>query len=120
MGKVLTAQARLLHSAGPILKEQVVDGFTLTSTAKDYLNIVDILSDGSLVLEAELVMTPMVPDIDIVLTCFSPGETFTDSNIKKNISSNDFDANGRYKYNIIVTNHVCHSIKAFQDGWKLR
>lgn len=117
-------QARLGQD-GPLISEQVLDEFTIITTAEKSVVVVETLPDGSLRCRAELEMRPLVPALKVALRVFVAGVTFDDSTISRDVSSDTFyrlldsDA-GRYDYGLIrapgATVGTCHSFQVFQAG----
>lgn len=117
-------QARLGHG-GPLVTEQVIDEFTIATSAERSVQVVETLPDGSLRCHAELEMRPLVPKLNVALRVFVAGVTFDDSTISRDVVTDTFyrlfdsDA-GRYDYGLIrapgATVGTCHSFQVFQAG----
>ena len=124
MGNCPRLLARLDDTNGPLLTVYPVNVFQLTTTAETTIGVVEEYPDGSLLCSANLLMSPLVPNIDIVVHCWVAGVTFPDSTTTMTISSNDFAADGQgggsYAYSLLVApgvdSHLCHSITAYQNG----
>jgi hypothetical protein len=114
----LALQARLGEN-GPVISQCPVDDFTLRTTAEKFISMIDILPDGKQVLEAKLIMSPLIRDVDVRLSVYTSGITFEDSSLEYWISSEEFTeigTDGFSLYRIIRTPSAaaCHSMDAFQ------
>lgn len=114
-------RAQVRSGAGAVvIARRRVDGFRLRSTAAQYIAVIAVNSDGSKLALAELIMKPLIPDINIPMTTFSAGLTFDDSTTSRLVSTNDFFPDGTYPYRLLrAANgyiHYCHTYRAMQNG----
>jgi len=117
-GGALALRARL-GNGGPIVTQCPIDEFTLRTTAEKYIALVGALPNGKQILEAKLIMSPLVPNLDVKLSMYTGGITFEDSSLEKWVNTNEFTMGldeGDYVYRIIRSpgSAACHSIDAFQ------
>lgn len=116
----LAVQARLGDN-GPVIAQCAVDEFTLRTTAETRIALVGTLSGGKQLLEAQLIMSPLVPHLDVKLSTYTGGITFEDSTLEAMINSSAFERqgqNGIFTYRIIRSPGAaaCHSIQTFQSS----
>lgn len=116
----LAVQARL-GNCGPIITQCAVDEFTLRTTAEKYIAVMETLSDGKMILQAQLIMSPLVPHLDIRLAAYTAGITFEDSSTTMWVNSNEFvehDDWGGFIYRLIQSPGAaaCHNFDVYQNG----
>ena len=116
----LSLQARL-GEGGPVIAACAVDEFTLRTTAEKRVALVEVKPNGNRVVEAQLVISPLVRDIDVRLTAYTAGITFEDGTLETFISSNQFEPDGqsgvcRYRIILMDGSAVCHNLDSFQGG----
>lgn len=116
---------RLGGPSGPIISSHNVDGFELYTTARSLIQVVETFPDGSRLVESELVMDPLIFNLDVKMHAFVAGVTFEDSTLDLNISTNNpafrlTNGQGRFTYRMIMSpgSHpkACHIIKIYQNG----
>ena len=86
--------------------------------------VVKQYDDGSILGEAQLVMSPLIRDLDIKMWAFVAGVTFDDSSTQRQWSSSLFDllgnGSGTYMYRLIrgpnVPHGFCHDRTIYQHG----
>ena len=109
---------------GPVVANEEIDAFTIGSTAERFIGVVDTFEDGSMLVQADLLLEPKYQGLDIILHIFVAGVTFEDSTLTKVIASDDFvtgeDGIARYSYQMIMLEGLvtgpCHTIAVQQDG----
>jgi hypothetical protein len=119
---VLTA--RIGGLGGPILAQQMIRPFTIWTTATKVVGVAEHYNDNSILCSAELVMSPLLPDLDIYMYIFVAGVTFQDSTTKQWLQSNSFtlgsDGFGHLPYWLIrgpaVQSGNCHAWQTYQGG----
>lgn len=116
----LALQARL-GCTGPVIASCAVDEFSLRTTAEKRISLVDALPNGNQILEAQLILSPLVPALDIKLSMYTAGITFEDSSLEMWLGSGQFqtqDGDGFCPYRIIRMPGAatCHNLGAFQAG----
>lgn len=114
---------RLGGDSGPIIVNQDVDEFDLTSTAAKWVSIIQEFPDGSVLVEPDMFMTPQILGLEVRINIFVSGVTFEDSTTDKTVLSDDFTGTGNtvgYAYRMImnanVTTGACHKIKTYQNN----
>jgi hypothetical protein len=118
-----TPRVFVRSSCGKLLVVHEVDEFELSTTCEKYIGLVEEFPDGSLLVEAELVLKPELPGLDIDLHAFAAGVTFEDSTLDMSVVSDDFTGTPeevRLPYRMIMSQGIvtgpCHTILAYQDG----
>ena len=105
---------------GPILAGTPVQGFRLFSGADTYLQLVRGQSDGSQLIEAAFVLSPVLPNVTVGLHIMVSGVTFEDGTDAKTLLPADFDELGTCRVRFVraagVLTSVCHTSKVYQDG----
>lgn len=105
---------------GPILAGTAVQGFRLFNGADTYLQLVRGQTDGSQLIEAAFVLSPVLPNVTVGLNIMVSGVTFEDGTLAKTLLPADFDELGTCRVRFVraagVLTSVCHTTKAFQDG----
>ncbi len=116
-------QARIGGVNGPLLAQQVVDGFLLSTTAGTGMTYVQTFADGSVMAQATMTMTPLVGSLDVKISCIVSGVTFDDSTTVRTVGSSTFTAagaNGTYLYRMVLaankSSHFCHTTHVYQNG----
>ena len=109
-----------LGAKGPILDSTPVQGFRLFSTSVTLIRQMEVYRDGSQLIEAAFILSPVLSDVTIELQILVSGVTFDDGTLSKTFTAKDFDALGICHLRFIraagVTTSICHSIKAYQNG----
>jgi hypothetical protein len=97
-----------------------VQGFRLFSSADTYLQLVREQADGSQLIEAAFVLSPVLPDVTVGLKIMVSGVTFEDGTVAKTLAPADFDDLGTCRVRFVraagLKTSVCHITKAYQDG----
>jgi hypothetical protein len=114
---------RINGENGAILSSKVVRPFTLMSLSQKVINGIQRFSDGSLLCETGLVMTPLVPGLDIEVKVISGGVSFDDSSLVRWANTQAFVDNGtgaKWIFRLIkapgAITSVCHSWVTYQNG----
>ena len=114
---------RIGDDVGPILAQQTIAPFTLVTSAKTTIPIVEEFADGSWKGEAKLTMTPLITGIDVKMRTFVSGVTFDDSTTTRTVPTTSFSpagSPGTYLYWLLRApdGHAsfCHSFMAFQNS----
>ncbi|MGI8966471.1 MAG: hypothetical protein ACR2H1_10355, partial [Limisphaerales bacterium] len=94
--------------------------FRLFNWYDTYLRYVKIHADGSQTIEEAFILSPMQPNITVVVRIIVSGVTFDDGTVTKTLTSADFDELGICRVRYIradgVKTSVCHTTKVYQDG----
>ena len=109
---------------GPVLGYGQVQAFTLRTNAETRVRLVQKFPDGSYMVEAKLILTPFVQNLDVLLHIFVGGVTFDDSTIDWYKSTNNFtiaaDGTATQVYRMIkalgVKTGACHTIQVKYQG----
>ena len=105
---------------GPILASTRVEGFRLSGGMETYLRQLGRYPDGSDMIEAMLILSPVLPDITVDLQVLVSGVTFDDGTVTRTLTASDFDALGICRVRFIraagVITSVCHTTKVYQNG----
>lgn len=114
---------RLHDDFGPILAQQSIAPFTLSTSAKTTIPIVEEYADGSWKGEAKLTMSPLIEGIDVKMRTFVSGVTFDDSTTSRTVSTTTFAKTGSvggYLYWMLRApdGHAsfCHAYTAYQNS----
>jgi len=113
---------RLGGETGPIIVNQDVDEFTLTSQATTIIEFMEIFEDGCVLVETNLEMFPKIPGLQVDLHIFVSGVTFEDSTLDKTIMTDDFStaSPSLHPYQMIanpgISTGTCHTIKIYQNN----
>ena len=109
-----------LGRKGPILASSAVEGFRLSGSAETYLRQLAVYPDGSQLIEAAFILSPVVPQVSVELRVLVSGVTFDDGTVTKVLTSADFDALGMCRVRFLraagVVTSVCHATKVYQNG----
>jgi hypothetical protein len=109
-----------LGAKGPVLDSTSIRGFRLFNSAETYLNHIEAYQDGSQLIEAAYILSPILPEVVVELKVLAGGVTFDDGTVSRTLRAGDFDALGicrvRYIRTAGVTTSICHSTKAYQNG----
>ncbi len=112
--------AARLGREGPILASATVEGFRLLSGVDTYLRHLGSYNDGSQMIEAALVLSPVLPQVVVELRVLVSGVTFDDGTVTRTLTAADFDTLGICRVRFIraagVTTSVCHATKVYQNG----
>lgn len=115
-----TILARMNSQNGPILDSTQARGFHLWGAGDTYLRIVERYPDGSQLVEMQLVMSPVLPDLTVELDTIVGGVMFEDGTVTKTLTAADFNARGQCPVRFIrpasARTSTCHSIKVYQGA----
>jgi hypothetical protein len=104
----------------PVLDSAIASGFRLFSAADTGMRFIRQYPDGTQLLQTELVLSPVLPDLVVAVEIFVGGVTFDDGTIYKELTATDFDQLGRAKIRFIrpatARTATCHTIKVYQGG----
>lgn len=120
-------QVRIGGAAGPIVTRQVVDEFTMRTSAERLIAIDQEFPDGSLLGTANLIQTPWVTSLDVKMQAFVSGVLFSNGTNRLDVNTSAFSASSlptpqsaMYAYQIIrsaaATNGFCHNFTVYQSG----
>jgi hypothetical protein len=109
-----------LGANGPVLASAPIVGFRLYNTLDTYLRQIEVHSDGSQLIEAGFILSPVPPQVNVDVQVLVSGVTFSDGTLKKKLIAADFDELGfcpvRFLRAAGVQTSVCHATKAYQNG----
>ncbi len=120
-------QVRIHGATGPIVARQVVDEFTMRTTAERVIAIDEEFPDGALLGSANLIQTPWVKHLDVKMQVFVSGVLFANGTSRLDVSTSAFSSSllptphsARYPYEIIrsatASNGFCHNFTVYQSG----
>lgn len=112
--------AARLGRNGPILASAVVEGFRLAGSGETYLRQLGTYPDGSELIEAAFIQSPVLPEVTVELRVLVSGVTFDDGTVTRVLTAKDFDSLGISRVRFVraagVKTSVCHATKVYQDG----
>jgi hypothetical protein len=112
-----------LGERGTVLSSGVVCGFDFRYGADTYIDLVDVYSDNSRLLEMLLVLSPVPADVTVRLDISVGGVVFDDGTVSKELTAADFDALGNCRVRLIrpagTKTSVCHSIRLLQGATQI-
>lgn len=116
-------QVRIGDEFGPIVAQQLISTFTITSSARKTVSVIEQFPDGTIKVQATLTMSPLISGLDVNMRTFVSGVTFDDSTTKKVISTNSFVKDGidgfyNFKLLRLPLGHanLCHAFTVYQNG----
>ena len=108
-----------LGKGGLILDSTTAQGFDFWYAKDTFLREIESYSDGSQLVEMLLILRPVPKEVTVRLDVSVGGVVFEDGTITQELTSSNFDAQGRCFVRFIrpasAKTSVCHSIKLF-DG----
>jgi len=111
-----------LPGGGPIVARGTVKAFLFANAvySGDH-RVVEVLEDGTRVIEVGFVLDGPVPDdFSVFLSMWVPDAVFADGESTLNLTAADFDENGLAKFEILkapggdTENAICHAIELFE------
>jgi hypothetical protein len=103
-----------LGAGGPILDSGAAQGFNFWSGKETYLRTVQTYPDQSELVEMMMILSPLLPDVQVRMDLIVGGVVFEDGTITKMFTASDFDNLGRCTVRFIrpasAKTSVCHSI----------
>jgi len=116
-------QVRIGDEFGPIVAQQLISTFTISSSARKTVSVIEQFPDGTIKVQATLTMSPLISALDVNMRTFVSGVTFDDSTTKKIISTNSFtpnDPDGFYNFKLLRLPlghaNLCHAFTVYQNG----
>jgi hypothetical protein len=114
-----------LGTNGPVLAATVVEGFELYTGGDVSLIVVEVLPDGSQVIEMRTIQSPVPEGLTIKLAIIVAGITFEGGGTELTLDSDDFDEYGVNTVTFIRSascqTSVCHTTKVYEGtqliGW---
>lgn len=112
-----TQDDALLLMAAPIR------GFDFFSAPDTPLTLRDTLEDGTQLIEAVIVMDPVIDEIEAKYDILTPGVTFDDGSLHRTITAADLDETGTVRLTFLrspdVRASTCHLIRIYQGDYLL-
>ena len=109
-----------LGAGGPILDTAEARGITVLSSIQTYLHVIDVLPDGTRIVEMAVIVSVLDPGLTVRMPIFVGGVTFDDGSTTKTLGINDFDEFGvcrvRFIYPRNQPTSTCHRLYVYQDG----
>ena len=116
--EVFTILARLAPG-GPVVDHAVARGLAM-GRMEDTLDVVQVLSDGTQVIEVTLHAGFVPDDLNVQVNIFVGGVTFVDGTLTQSLTAADFSELGEVTVYMLrgpsVTTSVCHRVEVYQDG----
>ena len=114
-----------LGTNGPVVASTDVNGFNFYNDADSWLRLVETYSDGSQLVEAGFILSPVLNDITVECQVIVSGVSFDDGTLAKILTPADFDSLGICRVRFIrapgVKTSVCHATRIYQGteliGW---
>lgn len=107
-----------LGDHGPILASASANGFRVFAAPDTYNQIIETYPDGSRLVEAIVILSPMLPDLKVQIRVLAGGVTFDDGTTFRELTVADFDSLGQYKVRFILPVSAktanCHSVTVIQ------
>jgi hypothetical protein len=107
-----------LGETGPILDSTSANGFRVFTATDTSSQTVERYSDGSRLVESTIILSPVLPDVKLLLRVVVGGVTLDDGTTSREITAADFDALGQYKARFLMPASVktsnCHNLKVLQ------
>jgi alpha-tubulin suppressor-like RCC1 family protein len=94
---------------GRILDTAAVKAVKVSSSLNTSLKVVDALPNGSEIVEMPVLVSEIIPGMQVTLHIAVAGVTFDDGSLTKTLSAADFDALGRAKVRFIRSNGTATS-----------
>jgi hypothetical protein len=106
-----------LGQDGPIMANANIK-IVIAEATYSSLSAVTTFTDGSVMVQSQISLSVVPPDLRIYLKIFVAGITFDDGTIERWVTAADFDEYGVYKYNMLRSAGAytgnCHSISLYQ------
>jgi len=90
-----------LGNNGPILASAALLGFQFTGPPWSSFRVLSTQADGSQLIEATFVLSPVVPGFSVDLSTETAGVTFGDGTVAKTLATSNFDQLGVCRVNFI-------------------
>lgn len=117
---VLQTIAARVVSTGAILDSVEVENFRLFSSWETYLEEVELLPDGSRLVEMMVILSPVPRDVEVRLDIVVGGVLFDDGTLQRVLHPQDFDEVGQATVRFIMPKEavtsICHRTSIYQDG----
>lgn len=115
--------ARLNGQYGPVISRAQVVEIDLNLVAEEISYLLQEYEDGSWLVESEIIMTPRIPEIDLLFGTYTGGITFEDGSLSQLVPGSEIDPSGSYKYRTILgpnnKAYACHTIILMQDDERI-
>lgn len=112
-----------LGPAGPILDSATISGFRLLSGLETNFQITETYPDGTDAIEMGVVMSPVLPAVQVEIKLIVGGVVFEDGTVLKKLAAADFDSLGEATVRFLrpktARTSACHSLIAWQGGQSL-
>lgn len=104
-------------SFGRILDTVAVHSLRMASNEAVHIQEEYVFADGTQLISAGIVFSEVPEDLQVDISIFVSGVTFTDGSLKKTLTAADFDETGRATFEFLkspqVENSVCHRLKVY-------
>jgi hypothetical protein len=106
-----------IGSTGPILESAKASGCTLFHTEQTYNRVLETYEDGTRLIEALIILSPVLLDVTVRAHITVGGSTFDDGTTVRDIEASEFDELGQYKLRFILPASAqtanCHGFTIF-------
>lgn len=111
--------ARVGDASGPIAGNLTVQGFHLWSCQETVLRLLKHNDDGTDLVEMELVLSPLLPQVTVQVEIIMGGATFVDGTTVKTLTASDFNELGQVTLRALrspgTKSALCHITTASQE-----
>lgn len=112
-----------LGTNGPIVTAVQAEGVRLFAIPDTYNKVIEKYADGSRLVEAMLIMSPVIGTATVQIRIIVGGVTFDDGTTYRELNASDFDALGQYKVRFLMPVGVqtanCHRIVMMQGATRV-
>jgi hypothetical protein len=112
-----------LGTGGPILASASANGFRVFAAPDTYNHVVETYPDGSRLVEAMVIVSPMLPDLTVQIRVLAGGVMLDDGTTFRALTATDFDSLGQYKIRFILPASAktvnCHSVTVIQGAFDM-
>ncbi len=109
-----------MPESGAVISAFKINGIQIWSGTDTSVYSIQLLEDGSKIVDMPLIVSPAVQDTLVTLRIFGPGVVFDDGTVTKNVSMSDLNSVGIIKVRFIyppdAVTSVCHTTNAYQSG----
>ena len=113
-----------LGENGPVTDSKEVRVIQISIIPSGKHKVIETFADGSILVEATIILSYVPPDIRIHLRMYTGGITFDDGTIERWVTADDFDQYGVYKYRILRADGaytgICHADEIYQGDERIK
>jgi hypothetical protein len=109
-------QARVGGATGPVVLDQEVHAFTLSSLTRVVAPTFITYADGDILSGFATKMAPYYPGHIVRINVWGGGGLFEDTGTSEHFAdTDDFDENGEYAYYVNAPGIICHSMGVYDE-----